>query len=336
MLRNYLRIALRTLRRQRSYAVLNVAGLAIGLAACLLIGVYVLDELSYDRFHDDADRIARVVIEEDGEPDGTFTGPQFALTMPESFPEIEQTARVLRQRALVAYTDRTQGINQRFNEDQVLYVDSTFFDVFDFAFVAGDASAFMGRDVILLTESTVPRYFGDADPTGPEVIGQPMTLSNVAERTYTVAGILEDPPANSHLDFDIVVPYGAYYAEYGIPFEVNSYFWPNGLTYLRLTPDADIAAMEARMEAYEEQQREAQYAAQFDVRLEPLTDIRLVGGYDAPGTWPQVRAFGAIAAFILLLACINFMNLATARGVQRAKEVGVRKSIGARRSQVAG
>ncbi|MEM6783540.1 MAG: ABC transporter permease [Bacteroidota bacterium] len=331
MLRNYLRIALRTLRRQRSYAMLNVVGLALGLAACLLIGVYVLDELSFDRFHGDADRIVRVVIEEGGEPDGVFTGPQFALTMPEAFPEIEQTARVLRQRALVAYTDRNQGINQRFNENEVLYVDSTLFDVFDFAFAQGDASAFVGRDVILLTESAVPRYFGDADP-----IGQTMTLTNVAERTYTVGGILEDPPSNSHLDFEVVVPYAAFYAEYGIPYEVNSFFWPTGLTYFRLAPDADLPAMEARMEAYEVERREAQYAAQFDVRLERLTDIRLVGGYDAPGTLPQVRAFAAIAAFILLLACINFMNLATARGAQRAKEVGVRKSIGARRSQVAG
>ncbi|MEL7360663.1 MAG: ABC transporter permease [Bacteroidota bacterium] len=331
MFRTYFRTTVRTFRRQPGYAALNVAGLALGLAACLLIGAYVVDELSYDRFHADADRIVRVVIDEGGEPDGTFTGPQFALTLPDAFPEIEQTARVLRTRALVAYTDRELGINQRFNEDHVLYVDSSFFDVFDFEFVSGDAGAFAGRDAILLTESAVPRYFDDADP-----VGKTMTLSNVAERSYTVAGVLADPPSTSHLDFDVVIPYGAYYAEHGIPYEVYSFFWPTGLTYLRLAPGSDIAAMEARMEAYEEELREEQYATQFDVRLERLSDIRLVGGYDAPGTLPQVRAFGAIAVFILLLACINFMNLATARGAQRAKEVGVRKSIGARRGQVAG
>jgi putative ABC transport system permease protein len=326
MFKHQILAAVRHIARRRALSALNIVGLAVGLACCLLIGQYVYDEWSFDRFHDGADRIFRVVNDT---PEGGWavTGPGFALHLPSDYAEIEAVARVHRSQAIVS-----PEVGTRFTEQRVLHVDPAFLDVFSFTLISGDAAtALADPSGVLLTQSASRRYFGDG-----EAIGQTLVLEGRADRPYRVTGVLANPPLNSHLQFDLVSNWATLTAGLGVPEMINSFWWPQVWTYVRLGEGADAVALDADLAAFARRHREPEVAARFIPRLEPLTEIRLHAAYEArAGSIASVRLFGVIAIVVLLLACVNFMNLSTARGAERAREVGVRKTLGARRSQVA-
>jgi putative ABC transport system permease protein len=339
MWQNYLKVALRTLRKQPGYTAINVVGLAVGLVCCGFIGLYVQDELRFDRFHERADRIYRLTREtrvggQGGA--GAVTSAPMAPVLEADLPEVEHAVRVVLSSGLL---ERGEGARRvRRQEDALAYADAAFFDVFTFPLVAGDPRrALAAPGGVVLSETLARFYFGDADP-----MGQPLRLDNLT--TLTVTGVMRDVPANSHLAFDAVVSWATWDAVQ----RANDGAWlldewnANYLyTYLLLAEDAAPGRVEAALPAFVERHMSEIVRDLFEgyaLRLQPLPAIHLgpsLTGEAAPPTDPaRLRLVALIGLFILLIACANFVNLATARSAQRAKEVGLRKSIGAQRGQL--
>lgn len=316
MLTNYLKIAFRSLARHRGYTFINVTGLAVGLACCLLITAYVRDELRYDRHHVGADRIYRVHVRESQVVTPTIVAPLFRRT----FPEVEAAARLYDvgsfRPVVVGYGDRL------FQEQRFLYADSTVFDVFTLPLVAGNAATALARPAtIVLSRSMARKYFGDEDPLGK-------TLQVGAADAFEVTGVMEDFPATSHVQADFLASFtSTRWAD------VETWGSANFLTYVRLRDAASRPAVEHQIAALLERMRsQGDLTNDYALTLVPLTDLHL----HFEGRITYIYLFSAIAALILLVACINYMNLATARSARRAREVGMRKVLGAYRSQLAG
>lgn len=338
MLKNYLKIAVRNGKRHMAYSSINVAGLAIGLTVCLIIGLYVQDELSYDRFHEEAELIYRVVQDEAGEVGLAWSGPQMGLKLVDDFPQIETVMRLIDggtgygSRALISHEDEAAGEVKRFNEEGFLYADPGFFSFFTFPIIRGSTEGALTRPgTVVVTESTALKYFGSDDP-----IGKTLILDN--RFPLEVTGVTADPPEQSHLDFNFVASYSTFYANQGIPGEVNSFWWPPTHTYVKLHPDVSAATLNDQLPAFSFRHRDADDASRITPKLQPLTEIWLGPSYrgqqQAGGSIAYIYLFSAVAVFVLLLACVNFVNLSTARAGKRAKEVGVRKAAGAARSQL--
>jgi putative ABC transport system permease protein len=330
LLRNYFLIGLRNIGRQRGYSAINILGLAVGLACCLLIALFVRDELAYDRFHDNADRIYRVVIE------GTTPNTPvdyFAVTsrpvgpaLQETYPEVEAFVR------LAPYDPTVRHNGEYVYGDDVYFADPAVFDVFTLPLVQGDpATALRDPYTMVITESTAARYFPEGN-----AVGEALTLNDTHE--VTITGVTRDVPRPSHFSFDILVSWATLNAISPDPPEPQ---WLNlGLyTYVLLRPDVDVPAFENRIENHVQEAYTSvleQIGVVVRVGIEPVTSIYLRSHYKYPigpvsNIW-TVYAFLAIALFVLLIACVNYMNLATARSLKRAREVGVRKSLGASRS----
>ncbi len=336
MLRNYLIIALRNLRKQRFYAGINVLGLSLGIASFLLILLYVVDELRYDRFYPQAEHIFRV-----GSFDNTLgESNRMALTsnavaggMQREFPEVEAATRAYRAWETVHFQDKT------FVEYDWQYADSSFFSVFGYELLEGNPStALRAPHTVVVTKSTARKYFGDDAAMGKTL------LVGKAQTPYQVTGVMDDPPVHTHLDFsmlgsmlsteDSLGEYWNYYALY---------------TYVRLNEKVKPAAFEEKLKVLADKyvrpsliqdnglQLKADQKTEevFRFMLQPVTDIYLRSDWiydNSPSaSIDDLYVLLAIALFILLLACINFMNLSTARSMSRAKEVGVRKTLGSQR-----
>ncbi len=335
MLKNYLKIALRHLRKHPGYTFINVAGLAVGIACCLLILLYVQAELRVDRFHTNAERLYRlnkVVTPKAGETEfHVITSGPMAPALAADYPEVEQAIRVL------PWFD---DVLMRHGETSVLvpdvvFVDSNFFDVFSFELVRGDPADVLAAPLsIVLTETTAHRLFGDTDPIG-------QLLTGLNDLDYTVTGVAADPPVSSHLRFNALVAWSSLLpGQGGLEFGWIARWFPQVLyTYLQLTPGADPATLEAKLPEFM-QRHFPQRADQYRLYLQPFTDLYLDSAHLLHmrnlrvGNRTYVYAFAIIALFILLIACINFMNLTTARATKRAQEVGMRKVLGAARRQL--
>ncbi|MEZ4699797.1 MAG: ABC transporter permease [Rhodothermales bacterium] len=330
MLKNYLIIALRNLNRHRGYSALNVVGLSVGIAAAMLIGRYVQHERSYDRFHERSERVYRLVTEM-----GTFgtmatAFAQAGVYFRDQIPGVVDAVRLHRQETVL----RRAGALQ--SEPRFFYADPSFFEVFSYPLIAGDpATALVAPRSVILTASTAQRYFGDADPLG-------RTLEQADGEVLTVTGIVADPPTNTHLHFDLLASFSSLRQTdgEGRPEQLSSY------TYLLLAPDADLDAIQARMDAFSETDPE-QVAAVLGMalrgmrfHLQPLVDIHLHsalrGEAEANSEARLPFLFGLVAIVLIAIAMINYMNLATARALQRSREVGVRKVVGAGRAQLMG
>ncbi|MEM6841776.1 MAG: ABC transporter permease [Bacteroidota bacterium] len=328
MFRNYFKVATRNLVKHKFYAIINVLGLAIGMTCCLLIFLYVDHELSYDSFHSKADRIYRVVTDIKT-PTETLnistTSAPMAAYMKTDFPEVENMVRLDDARLLIQ-----QGA-QIFQEDESMFADSTFFQVFDFSLLQGNPNtALVAPFSIVLTKDAAKRYFGDKDPLGQR-------LRMEGEYDLTVTGVMQNIPENSNFTFDILLSLSTRLEKL---YPEGSEQWGNFgyQSYVLLSEQANSIIAESKLPdllaKYTDNEEEG-VSMTYQLFLEPLSDTYFSErGAPKTGSLTNVKIFSVIAAFILLIACINFMNLATARATERAKEVGVRKAVGAIRQQL--
>lgn len=326
MLKNYLTIALRTFRKNTGYTAINITSLAVGLACCLLIMLYVQHERSYDRFHMNGDRIYRVFAElrwGDQVHEMARSPHPLGPTLAETVSEITAAVRLQGAGELVVSRN-----NQRFRENRFLFADPNVLDVFSFTLQSGDpATALTDPNSILLTASTAAKYFGTADP-----IGETLDIDRLG--SLRVAGILDDVPENSHLQFDALLSY-TFLAE-RLPMQMAA--WDNFVTstYLLAAPHADETVLVKAIARFVEASPHASGSVTYGV--DAFQDIYLHTYKDGDlGTGSDVRylyLFSAIAAFILLIACLTFVSLATARASERQREVGLRKVLGAHRLQL--
>lgn len=342
MLKNYFKIAWRNLVRNRVFSAINIAGLAIGLASCMLISLYVIDELSFDRFHEKSNRIVRTTFK------GTMQGgiineshamPPTAAALKADYPEVLEATR-LRQggRPLVLLN------NKLYNDEKLAYVDSNFFSVFTLPFIAGSPkTALLEPNTIVLSETTARKYFGKTD-----VVGKTVNFKDW-NKTLRVTGVMKDIPSNSHFRFDLLGSMASLDEAKSTSWMTSEFF-----TYLVLPKGYDYKKLEAKLPATIDKYISPQLKqsmgvtmAEFrkqgnnlELRLQPLTDIHLRSDFqydlDANGDITYVYIFGAVAVMMLLIACINFMNLSTAGSSKRAREVGVRKVMGSDKSELVG
>ena len=346
MLLNYLKIILRNLRRQKGYAFINIAGLSLGVACCIIIFLYVQHELSYDKFHPDADRIYRVAVERNAPNDVTVsaqTPPPLAAALVNDLPSVEKATRIWRDRS--GRTTLRYDSNQ-FYEERVFFADSNFFDIFPMQFIDGDPQTALSEPfAIVLTASMASKYFGTDNP-----IGKTITLREPSDRDlfqYHVTGVIQNPPANMHFKADFLASYMSQRWS-------RSQNWHGfaPYTYITIQPGATPKEVAANLPAMLDRYATPQTAEAFGLSedsfeeadhsyryfLQPVTDIHL-GSHlsdeiEANGNATAVYLFGIIALFILLNACVNFINLATARSTKRAREVGMRKALGSSRWQI--
>ena len=347
MLKNYLKVAFRSLRKQLGYTVINVGGLALGMACCLLILLLVRHEWSYDAFHANGDQLQRVLIREVA-PDGTVgyhdkMPPTMAAEVQAAFPQVERVTQFVGGAVLLKRG--TEAL-----EANAYLADSTLFELFTFPFLAGDpASALDEPDGAVLTEETAQRYFGPMDPN--DVLGRMMTVeANGDAVEVTVMGVAENVPSNSSLDFDLVLSFRQY--QNGTLYLGGNDWGGRSSLYLQLPLGVKPVAFERSLAPFTAttfgeriaERREQGYIAAgdaaFTLVLQPLHQVHLnpelgVSYERAPYSPAYGYILGGIALLILLIACINFITLSLGRSTARAKEVGMRKAIGARRGQVA-
>ena len=327
MLRSYFITATRNLVKHRFYTLINVLGLAIGMTCCLLIFLYVQHELNYDQFHEKKDRIYRVVTDIKT-PTETLniwsTSAPMVAYMKADFLEVENMVRFDDAGLLI------QRGEQTFQEDESMFADSTFFRVFDFTLLHGNPNtALVAPFSIVLTEDAAQRYFGDEDPLGQR-------LRMEGEHDLTVTGVMQNVPENSNFTFDVLLSLSTRLEKLD-PNRAEQ--WDNFgyQSYVLLSDQANVSNLESKLPAFlnnyvSEEDRDA-----YTLFLEPLTDVYFSDrGAPQNGSMTNIKIFSIIAIFILLIAGINFTNLATARATERAKEVGIRKVVGAVRGQLVG
>ncbi|HSR16997.1 MAG TPA: ABC transporter permease, partial [Ignavibacteriaceae bacterium] len=342
MLKNYLKIALRNLRRHKAYSYVNIGGLAIGVACCLLILLYIHDELSYDSFHENAGRIFR--INSDFKLGATelaipvcsdMTGP----LLKQDYPQIEEYTRIYNFGG-----DKLIKKGDLFsNEKKAAYTDSTFFKVFTFPVLYRTTNKILNEpNTVVITESAAEKYFGSSD-----ALGKYIEMNDNGSTLFKVTAVIKDMPANSHFRFDFLFPMQNLEYDWGNLVSANFH------TYLLLKKGVDYKEFEKNFEEYNDKyvfpyakenihvnsREEFEKAGnKIGNSLIPITDIHLyskrIQEISPTGTIQYVYIFSAVALFILLIACINFMNLTTARSANRAREVGIRKVMGTGRKNL--
>ncbi|TGE23489.1 ABC transporter permease [Hymenobacter metallicola] len=333
MLKNYLLVAYRNLLRHKGFSFINIAGLALGLTACLLIGLFVHDELQFDQFVPDGSRIYRVYTQQtttETPESHASVSPMFATTLKQEFPEVEQTMRILMTGASL---NLLQAGEKKIYVEDGLIADSTFFGIFQLPFKYGSPTgALDGTSSVVLAEEVARNFFGDVNPVGKEL--------KINSTTVVVKGVLQSGLDKFHLKINYIIPLAA--AQ--LPQQrMSNWGWQQFYTYVKLKPGADVRQTQAKLRDYLTQKVQPTLSENDKLTsvpyLQPLHEVHLYSSsfkYDSSvkGNITYVKALGVIAGFILLIACFNFVNLATAKSMQRAKEVGIRKTIGASQQQL--
>ena len=323
---NSFKVALRQMKKHKLYSFVNLFGLTLGMGCCLLIGIYILHEVSYDRFHKNASRIVRVTMDYNAgdvsnkvATTGTKVGPQFKRT----FPEIESFTRTLKYTRVVKYE------SDAYEESNFLYADSAFFEIFSFPVIEGTAqSALNAPDKIVLTRSTAKKYFGNRDPLGKTL--------KVGTRDFNVSAVVEDPPSESQIQFDFVASFNALNAS-----KEEKWWEANYITYLLLQPNADLDRLSKNVSAYmagvsrdELKMTGNNYLA---YHLEPLQWVHLhspLDGFEPNNSITYIYVLALVGILILVIASVNYTNLATAQSASRTGEIGIQKVLGALRGQI--
>jgi putative ABC transport system permease protein len=339
MIKHYIKIALRSLVRSKGFSFINIFGLATGMTACVLIMLYVADEMSYDKHHKDGHRLYRIASEVKGEK-WVATPAPMAEGLKKDFPEVEQSARLLRfpgaEKMLLKYE---QGQKQFF-ETNAYYVDSTYFELFSYELKFGDIhTALNGPNTIVISEDVATKFFGNENP-----VDQVLKVGlSFGEFNYTIKGVFKNTGNKSHIPSNLFLSMNngdiGGWVKSQTKWAINSIFH----TYVKLKEGSDARAFENKLHDFLNRNGGEEFkAAGFEKRLfiQPVEDIYLHSDYGyevAPnGNIKYLYIFTSIAVFVLLIACINFMNLSTARSEKRAKEVGMRKVNGANRSSLVG
>ena len=323
MIRNYIKIALRNMTKHSAYSVINIAGLSVGLTAFILIALWIQHELSYDRFHERSSQLYRVVENQYYANNELFpvavTPAPLGPYLKQNFPEIENATRTSEARFLFQHEDL------KFNELGYM-VDPAFFEMFSLEIVKGDQKTLLSNlDNIVISESLEKKYFQGNDPLGK--------VFRINNNDFAVTGVFRDFPENSHMKFDYILPFEVF-VKFGWDslknWNMNGYY-----TYAQLRKDADVEKANSKIKDVINKHVEE---SKTEIYLQPLSSIHLhskftadIGGH---GDIQYIYIFSAVAAFVLIIACINFMNLSTARSTRRSKEVGIRKVVGAARTQL--
>jgi putative ABC transport system permease protein len=337
MLKNYLKTALRNIKKYRIYSFINIAGLAIGMACCILIILFVQDELSYDRHHRNADRIYRLVdgldVDKPSSRYFALSSAPFAPTLKNEFPEVEDAVRFfLGRRRMVSKGEK------KYYEDGIIFADASLFRIFTIPLVKGNPeTALESPHTIVISDSMALKYFGSEEPMSKTL--------KINDEDFLVTGVMEDMPRNSHFHADI---FASMITQEQIPTVQERYFqnWARHefYTYLLLREGSSAEDLQAKLPGFIKKHAAQQITtilgSALSSRLQPLKSIHLHSHLqheiNPNGDIKYIYIFSVIAVFILLIACVNFMNLATARSANRSKEVGVRKVVGASRNQLVG
>lgn len=344
LLPNFLKVIFRNFLRNKGYALINILGLAVGIAGCILILIYINDEFSYDTFHEKSDRIHRVTTDTKwGDQEGiSFTSPPpLGRVFTEQIPEVKSSVRFYKPSDQILRNGDTY-----FKEDNIFAVDSTFFNVFSFQLLEGNPeSALVKPHSMVITPEIAQKYFGDES-----ALGESLQLGK-DENSYTITGIVESPPSNSHIQFDILT---SIYSYEDVEYFEWSWVWNGVATYVSLEEGVDTEQAQQQIPAIVDANLPATFnrigfsfeellnnGGHWKYELQPMEDVWLYSskiGNPLGGTSNilYVYILGTAALFIMIIACINFMNLATARSANRGKEVGIRKTLGSSRSSLAG
>lgn len=341
MIRNYFKIAWRSIKKNKLFSAINILGLSIGIAVCFIIMLYVQNELSYDRFNKNADQIVRVVFNADINGGKIFEAnvmPPLAYAMKNDYPEVQDATRLQ-----VAGAPKINYKEKSFKDDEMAFVDPNFFTIFTLPLIEGDTkTALQQPNTIIITKALANKYFGDEEP-----IGKTLNFPGIRDLSFKVTGIIDKVPANSHFHFELFASMLSLDAA-----KSDSWMESNFFTYLLLKKGTDAKKLASKLPGMVEKYMGPQIQQsmgislkqfitkgnQLGFALQPLTSIHLYShaNYELSpqGNAMYVYIFGAIAIFMLLIACINFINLSTASASQRAKEVGVRKVMGSGKIQL--
>lgn len=332
MLQNYFKVSMRNILRNKTFSLLNISGLSVGIASCILILIYVNNELSYDKYNSKYERTYRIIHyfgHQDDSPDyrslpknefRVWGNAPVAPAMQAFFPEVDQVFRFTSDDSWLVSNN---GISS--SETDILYADSTAFDLFDWPFLAGNPKTALVRpNTIVLTKSLAKKYFGEENPVGK-------TLIMDQEDPFEVTGVVEIP-TNSHFSFNGLVSMSTF--RNSQPWIFESWGYVDFYTYFTLKPGTSLESLRDKVPAFLESHFDQDF--NYSIEFEPLADAYLHSEASrqpgAVGSLNNIYIFTSVAIFILLIACINFMNLSTARSVERAKEVAIRKTIGSQRS----
>lgn len=331
MLKNYLKTAYRNIKKTRLYSFINVLGLAIGMTACLLILHYVYFEKSFDRFHDKSERIYRLRYERTDEQGQSV---RFASCCPPaadrirgSYPEVEKIGRLFRFRAVVSHEDI------KFLEERMYFAEADVFEILKFKFLSGDPLKGLKKpNNAFISMATAKKYFAGLDPVGK-------TFSVDKKTDYQVVGVFQDIPPNSHLKFDILLPWENLVSQFG-PEYTEAWGHTGSYTYILAKPGIDPQAFERKLQDLVKAQCPwlKEYKMTMGLIMQPLNDIHLTSHYmqeyEVNGSLDTINFLYIIAFFIMIMAWVNYINLSTARSLTRAREVGLRKVVGASRKQL--
>ncbi|MCD4664819.1 MAG: ABC transporter permease [Bacteroidales bacterium] len=329
MIRNYINIAFRNIIRNRTISVINISGLAIGLVCSILIFLWIQDEISYDRFHKNSDLLYRATLK--GKVEGTefhqtYTAPPFAKVFKQDFPQVEEVVRI------GYYGEILVLVNERvFSDDMLIMADSTLFDVLSYKMIYGNpGTALTEPNSIVITKSTAEKYFGSID-----VVNKILEFDDEA---YKITGVIDDVPHNTHLHFDMILSMNSWEASLTNDWNFNAFF-----TYFLLKENSDIKDIENNLHEFVKKHYRFkdswfEKGNRWDIIPQPITDIHLksdiYGEFETNGSIRSVRIFLVAALLILILAIANYINLTTSLYFTRAKEIGLRKVIGAKRPEL--
>ncbi|MCE6991041.1 ABC transporter permease [Dyadobacter sp. CY323] len=338
MFRNYFKIAQRNLLRHKSFSFINILGLTVGLTCCFLILVFVRHELSYDTFHAKYDRIYRLNYMPKFAGYSQFIGLTPAVAsplLPDYFSEIETSARVYRSNATIEVPTDSNTRPVKFDEDHFYFADSSLMDIFSFQFLEGNVrTALKDKYSVVITEKISGKYFG-----GQNALGR--TLIYEGKHPLKVTGVIKELPDNSHIRIDLLSDYQTMFATESELVRTNlpqNWVITHSSTYVLLRPGRSPATVNARLPKFLATHADKELAKDIEYTLQPLTDIHLnaevESNQEVSGSMTYIYVFLGIGFMTLLIACINFVNLSTARSLKRAREVGIRKALGSEKSQI--